>query len=266
MKRAVLMATVVVLSCLGLASPVLAASPGNDLYAGRSIIAALPYSDAVDTSEATSDDLDAAVNANCGAPATDASVWYEFTPSADGLIGIDAFASDYTVGIIVIAGTPDASELRGCAPGGFSVSTTAGETLTILIFDYDGVGNGGNLVLSVTEAPPPPVLELTVASQASVNPRTGVAIIRGTITCTGGEESGKNFLEVQLTQIVGRFRIDGSGSTTFACNGLTEAWSVEVVSYNGVLGGGKATVSAFAFACSFDCGSAEAQRTVTLRR
>jgi hypothetical protein len=237
MKRAVLMAIVVALASLGLASPVLAAAPGNDVYAGRSIIAALPYSDTLDTSEATSDDLDVALNLDCGAPATDASVWYEFTPSVDGQIAIDAFASDYTVGIIVVAGTPDAYQLLG-----------------------------GNLILSVTELPPPPVLELTVAAQGSVNQRTGVATVKGTITCTGGDESGKNFLEVQLTQIVGRFRIDGSGSTTFACNGLTEAWSVDVVSYNGVLGGGKAAVTVFAFSCSFDCGSAEVQRAVTLRR
>lgn len=266
MKRVVLLAVVAALSCLGLASPVLAASPGNDTYGGRTVIDSLPFNDALDTSEATTDATDVAIVRDCGAPATDASVWYQYTPSVDGGIAVDASDSDYAVGIVVVAGTPDEYAFLGCAAGSLGVPSTAGETLTILIFDYDGVGNGGNLSVTVTEVPPPPILEVTIAPRGSVNQRTGVATITGTITCSGGDESAKTYLEVRLTQTVGRFTIDAGGATSFTCNGLTEPWVVEVAGSNGRLGGGKATVSIFAFACTFECGSVEAQQTVTLRR
>ena len=51
-----------------------AVAPGNDLYGGRTVVGAVPFTDSLDTTEATTDtDL----NVVCGAPATDASVWYE---------------------------------------------------------------------------------------------------------------------------------------------------------------------------------------------
>jgi hypothetical protein len=179
---------------------------------------------------------------------------------------VDASASDYSAGIIVLTGAPGTFLVNACGPGGLAVYGASGEPLTILVFDDDEVGNGGNLSLTIEEAPPPPVLELTISDQGSVNQRTGLATITGTITCSGGDESGKNFLEVHLTQKIGRFVVDASGSTSFTCDGQTETWAAEVSGYNGRLAGGKATVSVFAFACTFDCTTVEASRAITLRR
>ncbi|MEO5704312.1 MAG: DUF6299 family protein [Candidatus Limnocylindrales bacterium] len=269
MKRPAFMISIVALLSLGLAAPVLAASPGNDLYGGRTAFASLPFSDSIDTTEATTDADDVEANVDCGAPATDASVWYEFTPSADAEILIDVQSADYSAGFIVVTGSPGGFSLVTCGPYGGSFSATSGVTYGILIFDdqWDGGGNGGNLTINVDVLPPPPVIDLTVNAAAKFNARTGAAIISGTVTCTGGGEFGKNFIDVQLTQTVGRLKISGYGGVEFACDGTTQNWSAEVIGQNGKFAGGKATVSANAFACGpSGCGDDHVDRTVTLKK
>src|SRR5215471_13636780 len=59
-------------------SPALAAAPSNDTFAGAQVIGSLPFSTTEDTTQATTDADDTAANQFCGAPATDASVWYAF--------------------------------------------------------------------------------------------------------------------------------------------------------------------------------------------
>jgi hypothetical protein len=266
MKRLTLLLTIAALCSLGLATPVLAAVPGNDSYASRSIVGSMPFTDALDTSDATTDATDAEALIGCGAPAIDASVWYALTPEADGGILIDAAGSDYAVGIAVLSGEPGAFALHGCDAGSMVVSGTAGEALTILVFDFDGVGNGGNLELSIDAAPPAPVLELTIADHGTVNQRTGFATIRGTVTCSGGGEADQNVLEVHLVQWIGRVRILAFGASGFVCDGTTKSWVVTMLGDNGRLGGGKATISAFAMSCGAICGEAFVERAITLRR
>ena len=264
MKRLAFL-VVVALCSLGLAAPVLAAAPLNDTYATRHVIDALPFSDSLDTSEATTDALDAEAN-SCGAPFIDASVWYELVPESDAPILIDSQGSDYAVGIIVLTGTPGSFTLQACGATGVIVGAGAGVPLTILVFDYDGQGNGGNLSLTASLVPPPPVIDLTVNPAGSFNSRTGVATIRGLVTCSSGIDGGKNIINVQLSQTVGRFKFSGEGWTDFACDGTAHAWSVEVGAANGKFAGGKASVSAFAFACAFECGEATVERSVTLKK
>jgi hypothetical protein len=266
MKRAALLIASVALVSLGLAAPVLAAAPGNDTYATRASIGSLPFSASVDTTEGTTDADDVEANANCYSPATDASVWYELAPAADTQIAVSAYASDYAAGVIVVSGSPGSFVLEGCGVA-VNLPLTGGVTYAILVFDYDGVGNGGNLELSVSVAPAPPVLHVTIDPTGSFNSRSGTATVRGTITCTGGTLNGKNGIDVQMTQTVGRSHFNGYGFATFACDGTVEAWSAEIFSDAGKFAGGKATVSAYANACGdFDCGFDEAHQVVTLRK
>jgi hypothetical protein len=58
---------------------------GNEVYGGRTVVGAIPFTDSLDTTEATTDSNDSNdSNVACGAPATDASVWYEVTADRDG--------------------------------------------------------------------------------------------------------------------------------------------------------------------------------------
>ena len=146
------------------AGAVLAAPPSNDTYASAIAITTIPFSDTVDTTEATTDGLDEELNAQCGAPATDASVWYTLTAPADTQILVDASGSDYSTGVLVATGSPGGFEVIACGPQAVSFSAAAGVSYTLLIFDAqeDGGGNGGNLQLVVGEAPPPPEVDVAV--------------------------------------------------------------------------------------------------------
>jgi hypothetical protein len=267
MKRSALVIGLVGLLIAATASPVLAAPPpGNDDYAGRIAIASLPFSDSLDTTKAGTDADDQELNANCGAPATDASVWYELTATTDGVILVDVSASTYSAGVIVATGSPGNFSLINCGPGAVGFGTVTGESYVILAFDdqLDGAGNGGTLNIVVDQAPPPPEVHVTVNPTGTFNATTGSATISGTVTCTG--EAEFTFLDVQVRQRIGRFVVEGFGETDFACDGATHPWSVEVFPSNGLFKGGQTVTVTFAVACGiFDCGFDEQQVKVTLK-
>jgi hypothetical protein len=265
MKRLITLTVLVLSLSLAFAAPVLAAAPSNDTYANRTAIS-VPFSDTVDTSEATTDADDAEANAGC-APATDASVWYELTAPADMGVIVDVSDSSYSAGVVVVTGSPGSFEQVECGAEGVLFSAVEGETYAIVAFDdqLDESGNGGTLVIEVSEAPPPPEVDVTVDSVGSFDSRTGSATISGTVTCSG-EDIDFAGIEIQLRQRVGRFIVNGFGFGEVACDGDTHSWSVEVSGDNGSFKGGQATALVSAFACSFDCGSDFEEATVKLRR
>lgn len=244
----------------------LAAAPTNDTYAGRTVVGAVPFNETLDTSEATTDADDVALNLDCGAPATDASVWYEITADADGALVADVSNSNYTAGAIIATGTPGNFTVVACAPDAVGWSTTAGETYTVLVFDdqFDGGGNGGTLNLTIDVAPPVPTIDVTVNPTARFNTKTGAATVTGTVTCEGGTDFA--FLEVELAQNVGRFTVRGFNGTDIACDGETRPWSLDIFGDNGKFAGGKAASITFAMACgAIDCGIDFEERIIQLK-
>src|SRR5258706_8335574 len=162
MRRSALMITIVAIASLGLAVPVFAAAPTGDLYVDRTVVGALPFTDSVDTTEATTDADDAEAASQCGSPPTDASVWYEYTATSDAGFTVDTNGSTYSTGIIVVTGSPGSFSLVACFAGSDVVQSTSAQTYSILRFDYqgDGGGNGGILNLPIGEIPPAPVLSV----------------------------------------------------------------------------------------------------------
>jgi hypothetical protein len=251
---------------LGLAAPVLAAPPANDVYAGREAIA-VGDSLTVDTTEATTDADDVEMNV-CGAPAMDASVWYELTATADAFIGVDVSASTYSAGVFVAIGSPGSFEVVACGPGAVAFEAVTGETYAILAIDdqQDGGGNGGTLEIEVAELPPPPEVDVTLNRTGTFNSATGSATISGTVTCTGGP-ADFSFIDIFVRQAVGRFFVDGFGFIEgFTCDGTTQEWSAEVFGVNGTFKGGKGLSVTFAVACGeFLCGEDFEEQVVQLR-
>jgi hypothetical protein len=268
MRRIIFLVVLVSMSSLVMAPAVLAAPPTNDTYAGRTVIGSTPFSTTQDTTEATTDADDAELNQFCGAPATDASVWFEYTAAAEEFVTIDVSASDYSAGVLVGTGSPGSLEILACGPGGTQFIADAGVAYVILAIDDqdDGSGNGGLLDISIesSEVPPAPEVSLTVDSVAAFN-KDGTATLSGTITCTG--EAEFTFMEASLTQRVGRFSINGFGYSEFDCDGETHDWSITIWSSNGLYKGGKATASVYAEACGFfSCGSDYVEKSVQLRK
>jgi hypothetical protein len=256
----------VVLSLAGF-SPALAAPPANDTFAGATLVS-IGFSEQLDTSEATTDADDAQLNTNCGAPATDASVWYALQGSDQGVV-VDVSSSNYSAGVLVGVGTQGNLQIVACGPGVVGFFAAAGETYYVLAIDdqLNGDGlNGGLLNISFNEVPPPPTIEeFSVNRFGTVNSRTGVATISGTYTCTGGD-----FIDVfvDARQNVGRFTIFGSGEffDFGTCDGTSHTWSADVFPANGKFAGGKTLTLNFATSCgAFECGFGFVEQTVQLR-
>jgi uncharacterized protein DUF6299 len=262
MRRIAIPSSAMLLFSLMFAAPVLAAAPANDVYTGRVAIGAIPFTDSLDTTEATTDADDAELNSTCGAPATDASVWYEIV-GTDQTVLVDVSASDYSAGVLVGIGSPGSFQTVACGPFSVAFFAESGTTYALLIIDdqEDGVGTGGALELSVDLAPPPPEIEVTVDPTGTFTAQGG-ATITGTITCTADAFA---FLNASLSQTVGRFTVRGFGFGEVFCDGSQQAWSIDIVGDTGLFKGGRATVTIFAQACTFDCGFAEVSATVRLR-
>lgn len=223
-----------------------AAAPANDTSAGATSVS-VGFQEVLDTSEATTDAQDAQLNESCGAPSTDASVWYTLVGTGGGVV-IDVSASDYPAGVLVGVGSPGALDTVVCGPGAVALATEPGTTYFVLAIDdqSDGAGNGGRLDISFNEAPPPPTVDVTVASRGTVNTRTGVARLTGTYTCSNADS-----IEIfgDVTQPVGRFAI----------RGFFDIFEVGTCD-------GKAATVAFSFACgAFECAFGFTEQSVSLR-
>jgi hypothetical protein len=260
------LATALAMGALGITAPAaLAAPPSNDTFGGATA-ATLGFSEVLDTTEATTDADDAQLNAECGAPATDASVWYSFAGSDTGVV-VDVSQSDYSAGVLVGVGSQGNLELVTCGPGAVGFFAEAGTTYYVLAIDdqLDESGNGGSLNISFNDAPPPPTVDITVNRLGTFNSRTGVATISGTYTCDNAD-----FIDVFIDarQKVGRFTVVGFGEffDFDTCDGESHTWSAEVFPDNGKFAGGKTLTLAFAFACgAFECAESFVEQTVQLR-
>jgi hypothetical protein len=246
-----------------------AAPPTNDVFAGATP-AVVGFSESLDTTEATTDADDAEVNAMCGAPATDASVWYSFTTEVDRDVVVDVSGSDYSAGVAIVTGEPGSFALVTCGAGTVVFFAEAGIVYHVLAFDdqFDGGGNGGTLAIAFTEVPPPPTVEVTVDPQGSFDGKTGVARIHGTFTCTDASFINLNG---EARQSVGRVStVLGSFSfnevETDTCNGEPHPWEADVLPSQGKFAGGKAMTVTFSFACGlFFCSNGFTEQTVQLR-
>jgi hypothetical protein len=265
MRRLAISSSALLLSTFLFTTPVLAAPPSNDLYARSTDITSLPFSETVDTTEATTDLDDEELHALCPeAPAIAASVWYTFTPTGDTGVMVDVSGSDYPAGVIVATGSPGSFDFVACNAFQVGFDATGGTTYTILAFDFGEAGAGGNLSITVDEAIVP-TMDVTVDPVGSFDPQTGSATITGTATCSSDAAIG--FIDIELRQQVGRFVVSGFGTTEVVCDDTEQPWSAEVTSFNGLFKGGRAAVLAFGSACGeFFCGQDVEDVTVQLRR
>jgi hypothetical protein len=215
------------------------AVPANDDIGDARVIGSLPFTDNVNTEDATPQPGDPDCVGN------GPTVWYRFTPATTTRINANTFGSDYDTSLSVYTGSPGDLTQIACNDdaGSFQSSVTfeaeAGETYFIMVGSFSS-GPGGNLTITVQVAPPPLEVEFAIARSGSVNARLGRAIVRGTITC-----SREAVAEIfgQLRQRVGRVFLTGEFFTFVECDGETR-WEAEVIAENGLLKGGPARVVA----------------------
>jgi hypothetical protein len=248
------------------ASTALAAPPGNDVPSGA-LAVSVPSTVVQDTSEATTDSLDAALNGQCGAPVTNGSVWFTYTDTTGEGLLVDVSGSDFAAGVIIVAGEPTTdSSIVTCGPDYAAVSGGVGTTYYVMAFSDTAGIIGGNLVANFSALPPPPESTLTVDPRATAY-RDGSLLLRGTYSCTNADGYSSD-VEGTVTQTVGRLKIEGYFSVyPLECDGAVHPWEAIVTSSNGLFAGGKATSVAVTFACGlFECTGTEVVQKLRVTR
>lgn len=248
------------------AAAAVAAVPDNDTVEGATSVT-LSQTVTQDTSEATTDALDAELNTNCGAPATEGSVWFSYEDTAGAGLLVDLRASDFSAGAMIVAGDPTAGgHLVACGPG--AVATRGDGTATtyyVMAFSDTPSVRGGNLSASFQELPPEPTVDMTVDPWATAY-QDGSMRLTGTYSCANADYDA--FIDGMVTQTVGRTKIQGGFFVyPLECDGQVHSWEAIAEGYNGLFAGGKAASVSFAIACGLaDCAGTMVEQTVQVRR
>jgi hypothetical protein len=237
-------ALIAVASWLVLPSAAMAVPPPNDDFDAATVISSLPFTDSLNTTEATtaSDDPDCFGNGP--------TVWYSFTAGSDIHVDANTFGSDYDTTVSVYTGSRGSLTQIACNDDTGGVQSqvvfqaTPGVTYFIMVGAFAS-GPGGNLQLTVQETLPPEI-SLSLDNTGFVD-RQGVASISGSVSCN--QPLGVN-IGISLTQSVGRFVIQGFGGTFVNCEPPSVPWRVSISGTNGRFAGGRAHVEADAFACN----------------
>ena len=216
-----------------------------------------------DTTQATTDAQDKRLNGGCGAPKTNASVWYKIPLKHDRNFILSTKGSDYSGGFLVFDGAPTPQSLVACGPRRGGVNGAAGHTYWVMVIS-DTAKQGGHLVMTVKKAPPPPRVRVHVA-RVGLAYRGGAARLHGTYFCKNGNADKAVFGTIM--QRVGRLKIPAGFDTGIRCNGKWHHWSARAVSRTGIYDRGPARVRVSIFACSpFDCREATVHRHIRLVR
>lgn len=263
MKRSLTVVAAASLALLVLPDPAFAQPTNDDFDAATVIGDPLPFRDTISTLDATTAPDDPA---GCGP--VSATVWYSYTPSASGVVVIDAFGSSYETVVAVYTGTRGALDVTRCeGDHDVSWSADAGTTYYVLAGSHPGE-TGGQLSLAVSGEP---TIDVTLDRVGHVDPHTGIAVVSGTLVCTA-EFFDDIGVRGSLSQRAGRLTISGFigafPGPGFRCDGTLHRWTADVQGDNGTFTRGKASAWVVANICvdAVVCADDLEERTIRLRR
>jgi hypothetical protein len=248
--------------------PASAVAPSNDDITNAVPVPGVPYTDAVDTSEATL----AVGDSDCGA----ATVWYRFTPETDGAYVFSTFGSDYDTTLAVLEGSPGSLTLLACnddneagLQAAVRLDLEAGVTYYVQAGTCCGgeegqVGPGGNLVFSVETAPPAfEITSLTVDNATLGSDRRRI-VLSGTVTCT---TEGNVYLFGEVVQRQGLNIAQGSFDTSVSCTNSPTTWTATTSAGARIFLSKPATVTLNAYGCDpFACDDVpEVQKSIKVK-
>lgn len=134
-------------------SPVIAASPANDNFSGATVVNTLPFSDTVDTTDATLEPGEP--SSYCGDIAN--TVWYVFTPANNGSVAASLSAAFSEIMLAVYTGSSlsELTELAcaGSGPLALILSVTAGTTYHFRVGTFPGLSGSLTFTLDTTLPP-----------------------------------------------------------------------------------------------------------------
>lgn len=170
------------------AAPSWAVAPTNDDISHAQVIAALPFSAAVDVTEATL----AAGETACDDRPTQQTVWYTLTFPTDRRIVLDRRASDYESYLGIFTGTPGSLSQVFCSFYRSPVSVfqaRAGVTYHMQIGAWTPVPGfpAQRLDLQIYDVPIPPV-EISAAVTRATLTQDGLVRLAGEVRCNHESE------------------------------------------------------------------------------
>jgi hypothetical protein len=154
------------------------------------------------------------------------SMAYPPTQEFAAFVGIDWADTTHAVWLQAAGSeTREAGALTqlACSDGGVVFEATAGTTYYFMVGSWDS-GPGGTMAFQAGVAPPPLELDVAANAQGLVNPSTGVAVVRGTVSCNTAATI--DYVAGTLQQKQGRSAIStGFGTSNFACTPPMVPWS-----------------------------------------
>jgi len=249
---------------LGLtAAPALAVVPPNDDVADATVIQNIPFTDTVNNADATNEPGERQA-LECFIPRT---VWYSYTPDTTGFLDANTFGSDFNTQLTVYAST-----------GGSICAGDAAETPPQVIFEAIAgttylfqVGSccnaqstlSGNIVFNLSPSEGPAQLEDITLDSATIDPRTRIVTVTGTVTCSEGVPKRVAVI-VRVRQERGQSTVIRGGFTTLTCDEET-AYTILVEASDGRFRPGKASFEMEAFDDEFDFISEETTARIRVR-
>jgi hypothetical protein len=206
------------------------------------------------------------------------SLWFKFTPATNMRIEANTFGSNYDTTLGVFTGTRGSLTQIGCnddsngsVQSRIRFDATAGTTYYFMVASLYPV-SPASLTFNLLEAPPAFSFAPAIAQFGSVKASTGLATIKGTVTCN---QPAYVYISGALKQMHGSTPIDGFFFTSVPCDGPTPL-NVPVLTqmslFHGrsalLYTGGKASVSATAYAFDPETGEYLQRNinvTITLR-
>lgn len=179
---------VLVVACLTVAGAA-TAQPVNDDCADATAIAALPFSETVDTTMATGEpgDPDCLAAGDHGN-----SIWYRYTATDDVLLTVLTDDSDYVAAAHVLLGACGAPVVVNCDDGvgfigplGVTAPVRAGATVLIAVTDADDAG-GGAAIVHVSATPIADGTPLHTGGDFQVNVQTSFYQRRPSVAAAAG--------------------------------------------------------------------------------
>jgi hypothetical protein len=201
--------------------------PPNDDVANATWITQLPFTDHLDVTHATRANDDPELTGLDCWSAPERTVWYAFTPAEDLRIAADTFGSDVDTLIAVFevtGGEPVEIDCNDDAAGTVQsrvhLDLSADTTYLVQVGTHEQqVGSDLRFNVEVSTLPPLGGAT-TVDPTARLVPRTGGAIVSGTVTCTRAAT-----LAVDLVLIQGSTRAYGWADELACQPGATVTWT-----------------------------------------
>lgn len=232
--------------------------PPNDDFNNPTVIPSMPFTTSQNVTNATT----APDDPFCAGRTQ--TVWFSFTPTQNMRLEANTFGSNYDTTLSVYTGARGALTQIACndqSNGNQSrvrFDAVAGTTYFFMVSTFSFPVSPANLVFNLLPAPPPLSITPSVTQFGTVDPTTGAATISGSVACT---EPAFVSISGQLKQSHGDTPVSGFFSAFVPCNGTTP-WSANIQTtvalFHGrsadLFTGGKADVTASAFAFDFDNG------------